>query len=731
MVLIGEILFINLTCLTLAETKLKLNMKLKHLAIASMFAFAIISCKQSEGSVKSYTEEDMKENPLVQQSSLPYFAPEFDKIKIEHFKPALEYGLQLQSEAIEQIVNNPEEPTFENTLVALEKSGEVLSRVSRVFYALTSADTNDELNAIKEEMTPKFSEHSDNIVLNEKLFARIKTLYDQIDDLDLDQEDRKLLEITYQNFEKEGANLNSEDKEKLKEINSKLATLTNRFGQTLLDATNAASVVVTDVEKLKGLTEGEINSLKVDGKDEWLIPIHNTTQQPLTQALDDRELREELFKASWSRTEKGEYSTLDMIKEIVQLRNDKAKLLGYDNYAAWNLQDTMVKNTETVFEFFGSLVQPTVEAANREALALQQMINASGEDFELAPWDWSYYAEKLRKEKYDLDENEIKPYFVLENVLEDGVFYSATKLFGITFKKRTDIPTYHPDVVVYELFEEDGTELGLFYGDFFKRPSKRGGAWMSNFVGQSHLFDTKPVIYNVCNYSKPDDGEPALLTFDEVVTLFHEFGHALHGFFADQKYPSISGTAVARDFVELPSQANEHWALHPEVLKNYAKHYETGEVMPQSLIDKIKNASTFNGGFSFGELLAAANLDFNFHTLNEISSDFDVNGFEKESLVEKGLWMENVPPRYRATYFNHIFAGGYAGSYYAYLWTDMLALDTGKWFDENGGLKRENGQRYRDMILSKGNTLDYHEAYREFRGKDPNVNAILESKGLK
>lgn len=727
--IVVSILHFKPTSLTLAQIKVKI-MKLKHLAIASLFLFSVISCKNGESTSTTYTAEQMKDNPLVQESTLPYSAPDFSKIKQEHFKPALEYALQVETAAIEAIANNPEAPTFENTLVEMERANELLSRVASVFYALTSSDTNDELNALKEEMSPKFSEHSDNISLNEKLFQRIKTLYDQRETLNLDLEDGKLLEITYQGFVKAGANLSNEDKTKLKEINAKLATLTNQFGQILLDATNASALTITDVEQLKGLSQGDINALKVEGKDEWSIPIQNTTQQPLAQALESRDMREALFNKSWNRTNQGEFSTMDLIKEIVTLRNQKAKLLGFDNYAAWNLQDTMVKTPETVHEFFAKLVEPTVAAANREAVELQKMIAAEGSDFELAPWDWTYYAEKLRKEKYDLDENQIKPYFTLKTVLEDGVFFAATKLFGITFKERTDIPTYHPDVLVYELFEEDGSQLGLFYGDFFARPSKRGGAWMSNFVDQSHLFNKKPVIYNVCNYSKPAEGEPALLTYDEVETLFHEFGHALHGFFADQKYASISGTSVARDFVELPSQANEHWALHPEVLKNYAKHHETGEVMPQALIDKIKNASTFNQGFAFGEVLAAANLDFNFHSINEISEDFNADTFEKESLSKQNLWMTNVPPRYRASYFNHVFAGGYAASYYAYLWTDMLALDTGKWFDENGGLKRENGQRYRDMILSRGNTLEYKEAYKAFRGKEPGVDAILESKGL-
>lgn len=708
-------------------------MKLQKLAVASLLIFATFSCK--EGTQKSvqtlYTAEEMNQNPLVQESTLPYSAPDFTKIKNEHFKPALEYALQVETEAIEKIANNPEAPSFENTLVEMERAGELLDRVSSVFYSLTSADTNDELKAIEGEMSSVFAEHRDHILLNEKLFNRIQSLYDDRENLGLEGEDLKLLELTYQRFVKAGANLSDADKSRLKEINSKLASLTNQFGQTLLEATNEAALVVTDVARLDGLTQGELNSIKVEGKDEWKIPIQNTTQQPFTQSLNDRATREELFKKAWDRTDEGKYSTIGMIKEIVELRNEKAKLLGYPNYAAWNLQDTMVKTVDTVDEFFAALVPATVEAANKEAAELQKMIASEGGDFELAPWDWSYYAEKLRKEKYDLDENQIKPYFTLKTVLEDGVFFAATKLYGITFKERTDIPTYHPDVLVYELFEEDGSELGLFYGDFFKRPSKRGGAWMSNFVTQSHLFGKKPVIYNVCNYSKPAEGEPALLTYDEVETLFHEFGHALHGFFADQKYPSISGTSVARDFVEFPSQANEHWALYPEVLKNYAKHYETGEQIPQVLIDKIKKASTFNQGFAFGEIIAAANLDFNYHTMNEVPADFDADQFEKSSLQTKNLWMDNVPPRYRATYFNHVFAGGYAASYYAYLWTEMLALDTGNWFDENGGLKRENGQRYRDMILSRGNTIEYKEAYKSFRGSDPKVDGILISKGLK
>lgn len=706
---------------------------MKKIAIVSFILIGFLQCKDSKENKNTtkHTAESMKDNPLVQQSTLPYFAPDFTKIKDEHFQPALEYALQQETEAIEKIANNPEKPTFENTLVEMEKAGALMDQVGNVFYSLTGAHTNDNLKKIEEEMSPKFSEHYDNISLNEKLFQRIKILYEKKEELNLDAEDKRLLEVKYQNFVKAGANLSSEEKEKLKSINSQLASLTNKFGQNLLEATNEAALYIDDPAMLDGLTDGEKNSIKVEGKDEWKIAIQNTTPQPFNQSLENRDIREKLFSQSWHRTDHGEFSTLDLIKEIVELRIEKAKILGYPNYAAWNLQDTMVKNTETVNDFFAKLVPGTVAAAGREAKELQKMIDSEGGDFELKPWDWNFYSEKVRKAKYDLDENQIKPYFSLKTVLEDGVFFAATKLYGITFKERTDIPVYHPDVLVYELFEKDGSTLGLFYGDFFKRPSKRGGAWMSNFVTQSHLSTNKPVIYNVCNFSKPAEGEPALMTYDEVETMFHEFGHALHGFFANQKYPSISGTSVARDFVEYPSQANEHWALYPEVLKNYAKHYKTGEAMPQELIDKIKRASTFNQGFSFGEILAAANLDFNFHTLNEMKPGFNADEFEKESLKKQGLWMENVPPRYRATYFNHIFAGGYAGSYYAYLWTEMLALDTGKWFDENGGLTAENGQRYRDMILSVGNTLDYKDAYKDFRGNDPTVDAILAGKGLK
>ncbi|MET3732818.1 M3 family metallopeptidase [Moheibacter stercoris] len=705
-------------------------MKLKQLALATVFALSIIGCKDKDSTTtKTYTAEEMKDNPLVQESTLPYFAPDFSKIKDEHYKPALEYALQVQMEAIDKIANNSEAPTFENTLVEMEKAGALLDQVASVFGALANADTNDHLKALDAEMSTVFAEQSDKIKLNEKLFERIKTLHDQKDQLGLEGEDLRLLEVTYQNFSIAGANLPKESKDKLKEINSKIAGLENKFGQTVMDASNAAAITVTDTTLLAGLTPAEMNALKVEGKNEWKIPVINTTQQPMMQTFTNQEMREKLFNASWKRTDGGEFSTLDIIKELVGLRIEKAKLLGFNNYAEWLLQDAMVETPKTVTDFYAQLVTPTVKAVDLENQALVDLAKADGLA-EFKPSDWTFYAEKLRKAKYDLDESQIKPYFELKNVLEKGAFYAATKLYGITFKERKDIPTYHPDVMVYEIFEEDGTPLALFYGDFFKRESKRGGAWMGNFVTQSHLLNKKPVIYNVCNYAKPAAGEAALISFDDVTTLFHEFGHALHGLFANQKYPSLSGTSVARDFVELPSQAHENWILEPEVLKNYAIHYQTGEVIPQALIDKIKRAATFNQGFAFGEVLAASVMDFNFHTLNEIPADFDVNKFEMETLKGQSLWMTNVPPRYRASYFNHIFGGGYAASYYAYTWTEMLARDTGKWFQENGGLTRANGQRYRDLILSKGNTINYKEAYNEFRGGEPQVSTILIERGL-
>ncbi|MEP0212665.1 MAG: M3 family metallopeptidase, partial [Cellulophaga sp.] len=650
----------------------------------------------------------------------------------EHFKPALQQGIAAQNKAVAKIANNTEPATFDNTILELEKSGTQLQNVQNIFSGLTGAHTNDELQAVQEEMAPKFSELQDGIYLNENLFERVKELYVKRDSLVLDPESYKLLETYFEAFEKAGANLSSEDKETLKKYNTKLATLINSFNKTLLSANNNGAIVFTNKEDLAGLTEAQLKSLENKNGEGWKIPLLNTTQQPLLQSLESRATREKIFKAAFNRADGTKNDTKDIILQIANLRAKKGALLGFTNYAEWSLQGTMAEKPENVFNMFNGLIPAATAKAKNEAEEIQKMITKNGEDFTLAAWDWNRYAEMVKKEKYDLDENAIKPYFEIKTVLEKGVFYAAEKLYGITFKERKDIPTYHKDVMVYELFEENGDKLGLFYADYFARPSKRGGAWMSNFVTQSHLYNKKPVIYNVCNYPKPAEGDAALITYDEVSTMFHEFGHALHGFFANQEYPSLSGTAVARDFVEFPSQFNENWALYPEILKNYALHYKTGEQIPQALIDKIKKAGTFNQGYSLTENLAASNLDMQWHTIAADANVSSANAFEKDALHKTKLDVVSaVPPRYRSTYFAHIFGSGYAAGYYSYLWTEMLHHDAYNWFENNGGLTRENGQRFRDMVLSRGNTVDLEAMYKNWRGSEPKIEPMLKARGLK
>ncbi|MDN3725482.1 M3 family metallopeptidase [Aequorivita sp. SDUM287046] len=698
-------------------------------------ALILVACnsnKEKENNKKENENMNNTENPLLSESKLPYGAPDFSAIKDHHFKPAMLEGIEQQKEAVSAIANSKEAPTFNNTVLALEQSGQLLSRASQVFNALASAHTNETIQAIEEDMAPKFAAQNDMIYLNEALFKRFKILYDKKETLNLDAESLKLLEEYYENFEIEGANLSSEDKEILKQYNERIATLTTKFGKTLLDANNAGAVTFANEEELKGVDADVLKSLQNKDGNGYKIPLQNTTQQPLLQSMENRASREKLYKAAWHRANQGKFDTSELIKELVEVRAQKAKLLGFNNFAEWSLQKTMAKTPANVTKFFNGLIPAATAKAQAEANEIQKMIKSQGQDFTLQPWDWNYYAEMVRKQKYDLDVNQIKPYFEINNVLEKGVFYAANKLYGITYKPRTDIPIYHPDVKVYELFEEDGSQLGLFYTDFFARPSKGGGAWMGNFVTQSKLYNKKPVIYNVCNYPKPANGQPALLTYDEVETMFHEFGHALHGFFADQQYPSLSGTDVARDFVEFPSQFNENWALYPEILKNYAIHYKTGEQIPQALIDKIKNSGTFNQGYSLTENLAGSNLDMQWHTIPANKEIAQVNVFETEALNKTKLdAVQAVPPRYRSTYFSHIFAGGYAAGYYSYSWTEMLHHDAYNWFENNGGLTRENGQRFREMVLSRGNTLNLEKMYKEWRGSDPKIEPMLKARGLK
>jgi peptidyl-dipeptidase Dcp len=675
-------------------------------------------------------------NPLTVPSTLPFQAPRFDQITDADYQPALEEGMAEQIAEMKRIADNPAAPTFDNTIAAMERSGRTLDRASQTFFGVVQANTNDTLDKVQSAEAPKLAQHGDAIYLDPKLFARVQALYAKRDTLGLDAEQRQVLEIYHSDFLHAGAQLSDADKAKLRLLNTQISTATTAFQQKLLAAAKAAALVVDDKAKLAGLSDGEIAAAAQGAKErglagKYVLPLQNTTQQPALASLSDRATRAALFDKSWTRAEQGGANdTRALIREIAQLRAQKAALLGYPNYAAYALYDQMAKTPEAAKRFMTQLVPATAAEQRREAADLQKMIDASGTSFPLAPSDWDYYSDKVRKAKYDLDQNALKPYFEIDRVLRDGVFYAANQLYGLTFKERHDIPVYQPDVRVFTVFDKDGSELGLMYFDYWKRDNKNGGAWMSNFVGQSKLLGTKPVVYNVGNFSKPAPGQPALVTFDDVTTMFHEFGHALHGLFAAQTYPIVSGTNTARDWVEFPSQFNEHWALDPKIFANYAKDYRTGAPMPAPLVAKIKNAAKFNQGYALGELIAAATLDMDWHSLPVTAGPQDVNAFETAALAKMGLDTKDVPPRYRTSYFAHIWAGGYAAGYYAYLWTQMLDNDAYAWFVAHGGLTRENGQRFRDMILSKGHTQDYGPMFRAFYGKDPDIGPMLEDRGL-
>ncbi|MDG2537733.1 peptidyl-dipeptidase Dcp [Dyella jiangningensis] len=676
-------------------------------------------------------------NPFLEPSTLPFQAPPFDKIKDGDYQPALEEGMKQHLEEITKIADNPEPPTFENTFIPFEKSGQLLSRVRRAFFAVTGANTNDTLQKVQQDEAPKFAEHQDAIVLNDKLFKRIQTIYDQRDSLKLDPESKRLVEVTYKNFVRGGAKLSDADKAKLKDLNKEESGLRTQFTRKLLAATKAGALVVDDKSKLDGLSDGDIAAAsqaaanrKLDGK--WVIPLQNTTQQPALQSLNDRATREQLFKASWDRAEKGDDNdTRELISRIAQIRAEQAKLLGFSSYAAWKLEDQMAKTPEAALTFMDKLAPAATARAEREAKDIQDVIDQQKGGFKVEAWDWNHYSEQVRKAKYDLDESQIKPYFELDNVLQNGVFYAANQLYGLTFKERKDIPVWQPDVRVFEVFDKDGSSLALFYCDYFKRDNKNGGAWMSNLVGQSKLMGTKPVVFNVANFTKPAAGQPALLSFDDVITMFHEFGHGLHGIFANSEYPSLSGSATARDFVEFPSQFNEHWATDPKIFANYAKNYKTGEPMPQELVEKIKKSKTFNKGYDMTELLSAALLDMSWHSLGPDAPKQDPDKFEADALAKAKINLSYVPPRYRSSYFQHIWGNGYAAGYYAYLWTEMLADDAFQGFVDKGGMTRANGDRFREMVLSRGNTEDLAKMYKDWRGKDPSIEPMLLNRGLK
>ncbi|HBV9987494.1 TPA: peptidyl-dipeptidase Dcp [Klebsiella aerogenes] len=675
-------------------------------------------------------------NPFFHVSLLPYQAPHFDLIADSHYRPAFDEGVRRQREEIAAIVNNPAPADFDNTLVALEQSGQLLGRVTRVFFAMAGANTNPLIQQLDEQFSAELAELGNDIWLNDALYQRVKQVWQQRDALNLDPESRRLLEVSWQRFQLAGAALAQEQKTALKALNTEEASLQSQFQQRLLAAVKSGGLVVDYQHQLDGLAADEIAAAADAARDKglqdrWLLALTNTTQQPALQALADRQTRHNLFTAGWTRNQKGDANdTRELVLRLAEIRARKAALLGVADYASWSMADQMAKTPSEALAFMRRIAPAARRRAEQELADIQQVIDEEGGDFQAAAWDWLYYGEQVRRAKFAIDEAQLKPYFALDRVLEDGVFWTASQLFGIRFVERFDIPLYHPDVRVWEIFDANGEGMALFYGDYFSRDSKSGGAWMDVFVEQSTLRAQRPVIYNVCNYQKPKAGGCALLSWDDVITLFHEFGHALHGLFANQRYASLSGTNTPRDFVEFPSQIYEHWASEPQVFAHYAKHYQTGEAMPDDLRDSMFRASTFNKGYDMSELLAAALLDMRWHSVTPQALPQDVDAFEQQSLREEQMDLAAVPPRYRSSYFSHIFGGGYAAGYYAYLWTQMLADDGYQWFVEQGGLTRENGQRFREAILSRGNSCDLEALYRDWRGHDPLIEPMLKNRGL-
>ncbi len=674
----------------------------------------------------------------MKPSPLPYHAPQFDRILDSDFQPAIEAGMKDRLAKVQKIADNPAAPTFENTLMAMERAGALLNRTTKVFFALTQANTNPALQKIEAEVAPKLAGHNDEIYLNPKLFGRIKSIYDQREHLKLGPEGRELVERYYRDFVHAGAQLAAADQATLRALNQEESKLTTEFQNRLLAATKDGALVLADRVSLKGLSDGEIDAAAAAAKargleGKFLLPLQNTTQQPALASLADRSVRERLFKASVDRADQdNSHDTRAIVLGLSQLRAEKARLFGYKDFASYTLSTQMAKTPEAAEQLMTSLVPAATAKARAEAAKMQALIDAQKGGFQLAAWDWQYYAEQVRKAEFDLDETQIKPYLELDRVMKDGVFYAANQLYGLTFRERNDFPVYHPDVRVFEVFDADKKPLGLFYADYFKRDNKKGGAWMDPFVNQSGLLGLKPVVFNVCNFTKPASGQPALISFDDVTTMFHEFGHALHGLLSNVKYPLLAGTNVPNDFAEFPSQFNENWALHPAVFAHYAKHYKTGEPMPQPLVDRIKAARTFNQGYALTEYLAAALVDMAWHTQTAEAQTKDVAAFETSALDRFRIHLAEVPPRYHTTYFAHIWSGdGYCAGYYAYLWSEVLDHDAYAWFKAHGDLTRANGDRFRRMILSKGSTEDLATMYRAFRGQDPSIEPLIEARGMK
>ncbi len=705
-------------------------MTLRLVLALAVVGLPVAGCARSPG-------ESGDDNPFFTESQLLLNMPDFDRIEDHHFAPAFERGMAEHRAEIDAIAGESEPPTLENTLVALERSGVLLQRVSATFFALVSANTNETLEAVRSEMAPKLAAHADRIFLDGRLFERIKAAYDQRDDLGLDPESLRLVERYHKDFVRAGAMLSDEDKEGLKAMNAELAELGTAFSQNVLNEVNDLAVVVDSREELAGLSDNAIAGAEeaakardLEGK--YVVALLNTSGQPALASLESRALRERIHKISLSRGSRGgDYDNRAILTRVVRLRAERAQLLGYPNHAAYILENETALSTEAVNGRLADLTPPAVANARREAEDMQALIDAQGGDFQLAAWDWAYYTEKVRKARYDFDESQLRPYFEIDNVLQNGVLFAANRLYGLSFKERRDLPVYHPDVRVFEVYDEDGEMLALFLGDFYARSSKRGGAWMNAYVSQSHLMEKRPVIANHLNVPKPPEGQPTLMTFDEVTTMFHEFGHTLHGMFSDVTYPYFSGTSVPRDFVEYPSQVNEMWAVWPEVLENYAVHHETGEPMPRELLDKVLTTQIFNQGFATTEYLAASLLDQAWHQMGpgEVPDADGVLAFEAEALESAGVALSAVPPRYRSTYFSHIM-GGYSAGYYSYIWSEVLDADTVEWFKENGGLKRENGDHFRETLLSHGGSVDAMTLFRSFRGGDPNMEPLLKRRGL-
>ena len=673
-------------------------------------------------------------NPFAQPSPLPFQAPPFDKIKDSDYQPAIEEGMRRQLAEVDSIADNPDAPTFANTIEALERSGVMLGRVQRVFSGMVSSNTNPMIQKVQSEEAPRLAAHGDAIYLNAKLFARVKAVYDERARLKLAPDADYLVERYYRDFVRAGALLSDTEKTKMRALNEEQARLSDQFRNKVLADTNACALVIGDEAELAGLPRADIAAAaeaatRLGPAGKWVITLQNTTQQPAQTYLKDRGVRERLFNASSKRGHHGgEDDTKAIVERLAQLRAQRAKLLGYPTFAAYVLDDQMAKTPENAMRLMTDLAPAATNKARGEASRMQALIDKEQSTFKLEPWDWQYYAEQVRKSDYDLDESAIRPYFELDRVLRDGVFYAANQLYGLTFKERKDIPVYQPDVRVFEAFDADGSSLALFYIDFFARPNKQGGAWTASFVSQNRLLGTKPVVTNTENFSKPAPGQPMLLSFTEVTTMFHEFGHALQSMMSDVRYPN---SRIPRDFVEVPSQFNEHWALEPAVFANYAKHYQTGEAMPNELVEKIKKSRTFNQGFATTEYLEAALLDMAWHMLPPDAPLEDADTFEPEALKRFHVYMAEVPPRYHTTYFSHVWAGGYSAGYYAYLWSEVIEDDAFAWFKEQGGMTRKNGQRFRDMILAHAGTQDSAAMYRAFRGRDAEIEPLLEERGLR